>query len=67
VPGKGILLDAEQVVRRLLDALHKCVAVQGFLFQKSQHHHLEGAGKEISGFELRHGNAGRGMTEDWSR
>jgi len=53
---EGPFFDAEQVVRRLLDALYECVAVQGFLLDSAEHHHLEGAGKQVAGFELRHLN-----------
>ena len=52
------LFNMQQVVRRLLNALHQCVAVQRFALQEAQDHHLERAGEEVARFGSRHGDRG---------
>src|SRR5262245_20855760 len=47
---EGSFLYLQQVVRRLLDALHERIAVGWFLLQQAEHQHFEGPGEKVSRF-----------------
>src|SRR6267378_3153498 len=51
---KRSFFDLKQVVGGTLDVLHEGITVQGLALQRSENHHLQGAGKKVSLFGFFH-------------